>query len=314
MPKQPILIDCDTGTDDAIAIITALYAPQLELRALTTVAGNVPIHYTSKNTLDLVRYLGFDTRVAVGAAKPILGEVISAMDGTHGDTGLGTLVLPEAPADFSSKNAVETIVEEALACGGDLVLVPIGPMTNIAHAIMAFPRIIPQIKRIVFMGGAMTGGNMSTTAEFNAWVDPEAMSVVLNSGIPCTMIGLDVTEKAILNREDMRFFRALNTKAGSVVADLLEFMLQRFSKGGEDALMHDGLAVAVAAVPELVQTKRYYVDCECRGTYTRGHTYVAKNQVLIKKGERPELCDVALDLDLPRFKAFLKDTIARSAA
>lgn len=314
MPKLPVLIDCDTGTDDAIALVAALYSPLLDVRAITTVAGNVPLYHTSRNTLNLVRYLDFDTPVAVGAAKPILGEVITAADGTHGDTGLGTLVLPDAGGDFSPLNAVETIVEAARAAPGELVLIPVGPMTNIAQALMAYPEIIPLIQRIVFMGGAMIGGNMSTSAEFNAWVDPEAMSVVLNSGIPSTMIGLDVTEKAILNRADVEYFRNLDTKAGAVVATLLDFMLVRYGRGGEDALMHDGLAVAVAAMPDLVRTQRFYVDCECRGTYTRGHTYVARNQVIFKKGEKPELCDVALDLDLPRFKDFLKSTILNSAA
>jgi inosine-uridine nucleoside N-ribohydrolase len=186
-------------------------------------------------------------------------------------------------------------------------------MTNIAHAIMTYPELKKLIKEIVFMGGAMIGGNMTTTAEFNAWVDPEALSVVLNSGIKCKMIGLDVTEKAVLNKDDADYFRALGTKAGQVVSDLLNFMLGRLKKGGEDAYMHDGLAVAVVADPDIVRTKRYYVDCECKGKYTRGHTYVATNEVIFKKGEKLELCDVAVELDLSRFKQFIKSAIANSA-
>ena len=158
----------------------------------------------------------------------------------------------------------------------------------------------------------MRGGNMTSVAEFNAWADPEALSIVLNSGIPTTMIGLDVTEKAIMKQEDANYYRGLSTKAGQVVADLLEFMFVRFNAGKEDALMHDGLAVAVAAQPDLVKTKRYYVDCECAGTYTRGHTYVAYKDFFFKKGERPETCEVALELDLPRFKDFLSSVIHRS--
>lgn len=312
MQKIPILMDCDTGTDDAIAIIAALYSPEFDLRAITTVQGNVPLKYTSQNTLDLVRCLGFDTKVAVGAPVPILGGIIHSGDGTHGDTGLGTLVLPRAEGGFYEKNGVETIVEEARALKGELVLVPTGPMTNIAHAIMTYPELKTLIKEIVFMGGAMVGGNVTTTAEFNAWVDPEALSVVLNSGIKCKMIGLDVTEKAALNQEDSDYFKSLGTKAGQIVADILDFMLVRFKNGGEDAYMHDGLAVAVTAVPEIVRTKKYYVDCECQGKYTRGHTYVATNAIYIKKGEKPELCDVAVALDLPRFKQFLKRAVAQS--
>lgn len=312
MNKIPIIIDCDTGTDDAIAIVEALYCPALDVRAITTVNGNVALAYTSRNTLNLVRHLGFDTPVALGAAEPIITETTHYADGTHGDTGMGTVVLPTAAGSFHEKNAVETIITEARALKGELVLVPIGPMTNIAHAIMAYPELKTLIKRIVFMGGAMIGGNMTTTAEFNAWVDPEAMSVVLNSGIPSTMVGLDVTEKAVLNSEDAEYFKTMGTPAGTVVADILDFMLERLARGGEDLFMHDGLAVAVAAEPGIVTTRRYFVDCECKGKYTRGHTFVAKNQVIVKKGEKPELCDVALKLDLPRFKEFLKASIANS--
>jgi inosine-uridine nucleoside N-ribohydrolase len=312
MGKLPILIDCDTGTDDAIAIIAALYSPKFDVRAITTVDGNVALKYTSQNTLNLVRYLGFDTKVAVGAPKPIKSEVEHFNDGTHGDTGMGTVVLPKAGSGFYEKNAVETIIEEARALKGELVLIPIGPMTNIAHAIMIYPELKTLIKKIIFMGGAMRGGNMTTTAEFNAWADPEALSIVLNSGIKCKMIGLDVTEKAILKQEDADSFRELGTKAGQVTADLLEFMFVRFNKGKEDALMHDGLAVAVAAEPDIVKTQSFYVDCECKGKYTRGHTYVATNELYFKKGEKDELCDVAVELDLPQFKEYLYSAIANS--
>lgn len=312
MEKKPIIIDCDTGTDDAIAIIAALYSPVFDVRAITTVNGNVALNYTSQNTLDLVRYLGFDTKVAVGAPNPIICDIIHGDDGTHGDTGMGNLVLPRADGDFYKHNAIETILEEARALKGELILIPIGPMTNIALAVMAYPELKTLIKEIVFMGGAMVGGNMTQTAEFNAWADPEALSIVLNSGIPCKMIGLDVTRKAVLNQEDADFFRGLGTKAGQIVANILDFMFERFENGGEDIIMHDGLAVAVAAVPDLVKTRRYYVDCECSGKYTRGHTYVATNDLIFKKGQRAENCDVALELNLPSFKDFLKSTVARS--
>ena len=311
MSRIPVIIDCDTGTDDAIAIIEALYAPELDVRAFTTVAGNVALKYTCQNTLDIVRYLGFDTKVAVGAAGPIFGDITHA-DQTHGHTGMGSVVLPKSDAPFYEKNAVETIIEEARRAAGELVLIPVGPMTNIAYALKVYPELVTLIKEIVFMGGAMIGGNMSTTAEFNAWADPEALSIVLNSGIKSRMIGLDVTEKAALNQQDADFFRSLGTKAGTVTADLLQFMFTRFNKGGEDALMHDGLAVAVTSLPEIVKTKRFYVDCECSGKYTRGHTYVATNDLFYKEGEKQALCDVAVELDLPLFKDYIKQTIAHS--
>lgn len=312
MNTIPIIIDCDTGTDDAIALIAALYTPEFDIRAITTVDGNVALKYTSQNTLNLVRYLGFDTKVAVGAPHPIIGQAIHSESVTHGSTGMGTIVLPQTKEQFYEKNAVETIIEEARTCQGELVLVPIGPMTNIAQTIMVYPELKTLIKEIVFMGGSMFGGNITTTAEFNAWCDPEALSIVLNSGIQCKMIGLDVTTKAILDQEEADYFRDLGTKAGNLVADLLEFMIDRFKNGGEDVLMHDGLAVSVVVEPDIVTTKPFYVDCECNGRYTRGHTYVATNEVFFKKDERPTVCHVALELDLPKLKAYFRKVISNS--
>ncbi len=312
MNKIPVIIDCDTGTDDAVALVAALYTPELDIRAITTVDGNVALKYTSQNTLNLVRYLGFKTKVARGAAQPIMGAVIHSESETHGDTGMGTIALPESDDDFYEMNAVETIIAEARAMKGELVLVPIGPMTNIAHAVMVYPELKSLIKEIVFMGGSFIGGNMTTTAEFNAWADPEALSIVLNSGIPLRMIGLDVTTKAILDQAESDFFRGLGTKAGDLVADLLDFMTNRFQKGGEDVLMHDGLAVACVVEPDIVETRQYYVDCECRGQYTRGHTYAATNELFYKSGERPPNCDVALALNLPKLKQFFRRVISNS--
>jgi len=309
MQRKPVIIDCDTGTDDAIAIIAALYSPELDVRAFTTVAGNVELEYTSRNTLNLVRDLGFDAPVAVGAAQPIIRDtIIHSGDKTHGDTGLGSLTLPVTDAPFSEKNAVQTIYDEALACGGELELIPIGPLTNIAQAVMVHPDLKEMIKQITFMGGAMWGGNLTTTAEFNIWADPEAAKVVLAAGIPLTMVGLDVTLKAALNRDDTDEIRAMGTRASEITADILEFMLERVSKGGEDLLMHDALAVGVAINPALVTMNKYFVDCEIHGEYTSGHTFVA-NRKLFKKEPNCQVCE---EVDLPAFKEWLKGAIGGS--
>lgn len=309
MGKQPVIIDCDTGTDDAIAIIAALYSPELDVRAFTTVAGNVALEYTSKNTLNLVRYLRFDTKVAIGAKKPILRErIIHSGNKTHGDTGLGTIILPESNDSFYDKNAIDTIVEEARKFRGELILIPVGPMTNIALAIKAYPELKQLIKRIVFMGGAMWGGNMTTTTEFNIWADPEAAKVVFASGIPLTMVGLDVTLKAVLSASNADEIRQIGTTASTITADLLEFMFKRNKKGGEDALMHDALAVGVCIDPTLVKTNEYFVDCECNGTYTSGHTFVAVTKIFKKEPN----CSVAEELDHPGFINWLKGAISNS--
>ncbi len=309
MKNKPVIIDCDTGTDDAIAIVAALYSPELDLRAFTTVAGNVGLEHTSRNTLNLVRYLGFDTKVAVGAPKPVLREeTIHSGDNTHGDTGLGTMTLPDCGMPFYEKNAVVTIYEEAQKAKGDLELIPIGPLTNIAHAIMVHPDLKNLIKRITFMGGAMYGGNVTTSAEFNIWADPEAAKIVLASGIPLTMVGLDVTLKAILLPEDEAQIRKINSKAAVFTADMLQFMFERLGGGGEDAIMHDALAVAVCVDPGIVNTNHYFVDCECDGKYTSGHTFVAATHIFKQEPN----CLVSETLDLPKFKSWLFNAIANS--
>lgn len=310
MTRKPVIIDCDTGTDDAIALIAALNSPELDIRAITTVVGNVELKHTSRNTLNLVHYLGFDTKVAVGAPKPLIREeIIYSGNKTHGDTGLGTVVIPDTDTSFYDKNAVETIYEEALACGGELELIPVGPLTNIAHAVSVHPDLKGLIKQIIFMGGAKLGGNVTTSAEFNIWADPEAAKLVFASGIPLTMVGLDVTLKAALNRQDTEEIRAVGSKASIFTADILDFMLSRLSRGGEDALMHDALAVGVCIDPTLVEMTEYYVDCECSGKYTSGHTMVAATRMFRQEPN----CSVCEELDLPRFKAWLKGAIAKSS-
>ncbi len=317
MSKRPFLIDCDTGTDDAIAIICALGTPEIELRAITTVAGNADLCFTAPNTLNLVRCLGHDIKVAKGAAQPlrrVLSEVREKVDrdageiNTHGETGLGTLVLPDAGDDFYEKNACDTIYEQALACGGELEIVAVGPLTNIAVAILAHPELKQGlIKRITFMGGAAKGGNTTAVAEFNMLCDPEAAHLVLTSGIPCRMVGLDVTERAEVPDEMCDEIEKIGTKEAQVTADILRFMqVRRDEHGEESTLMHDALALAAAVHPEIVRTKRLFVDAECLGTYTFGHTFVAFDNRL---GEFEPNCDVALELDLPAFLHYMRSCL-----
>lgn len=308
MEKRKLLIDCDTGTDDAIAIVAGLYAPDIELVALTTVKGNVALKYTSQNTLDLVRHLGFGTPVAVGAAAPMKPHIQHEPDGTHGATGLGGVTLPPSNAPFYGKNAVDTIYDEAVKANGELEVVAVGPLTNLAIAFLLHPELKHRIKHLTIMGGAAIGGNVNTTAEFNIWADPEAGRVVFASGVPITMVGLDVTEKAILDEGDAKQLRAMGTTASHFVADILDFMFKRRDGGGEDALMHDALALGAALCPGCVGTQEYFVDVECEGTYTFGHTMVDLQR---RTGRAPN-ANVAMTLDLPKFKAWLLSCIQNS--
>lgn len=313
MNTRPFIIDCDTGTDDAIALICALNTPSIDLRAVTTVAGNVDLCYTAPNTLNLLRYLGSDIKVAKGSPAPIrrvLSEVRAKPDAsqgeisTHGETGLGDLVLPECHQPFYEKSAVETIYEEALACKGELEIVAVGPLTNIAIALMAHPDLKDGlIKHITFMGGAAKGGNTTTVAEYNILCDPEAAHLVLQSGIPCTMVGLDVTEQAEVPDDVCDLIATFKGKGAQITSQILTFMRDRRDQhGGESTLMHDALALAAAVVPGVVECKHLFVDAECAGTYTFGHTFVAFDNRL---GNFTPNCNVALKVDMNRFNDYM---------
>jgi pyrimidine-specific ribonucleoside hydrolase/non-specific riboncleoside hydrolase len=307
MDNRKILIDCDTGTDDAIAIVAALCAPQCDVVALTTVNGNVGVAHTSRNTLDLVHLMGLDVPVAVGAAAPLKTRLpeAHAPDGTHGATGLGNVTLPHTDAPFYGKNAVETIWEQAQRYGGQLEIVAVGPLTNLAVAFLFYPGLRGLVKHIWVMGGSTVGGNVNTAAEFNIWVDPEAARLVFGFGIPFTMVGLNVTERAVLDESDEARIRALGSPGAIVVADLLKFMFLRRDTGGEDAQMHDALALAAALCPECLGCEDYFVDVECEGSYTFGHTAVDMRR---RSGRAPN-ASVAVELDLQRFRDWVYEAI-----
>jgi len=309
MQKRPFLIDCDTGTDDAVAIVAAHFDGRVDVKAITSVNGNVAQHYVCRNNLNLVDYIGADTPVAKGAVRPVKNLNLHSSDDTHGETGMGTIVLPESARAFDPRIATEVIYDTARACGGALELLVIGPMTNIALALMLHPELPGLIRHLWFMGGAAVGGNVNTTAEFNIWVDPEAARVVLESGIPMTMVGLDVTLKAVMVEADAAEIRAAGTPGATVVADLLDYMFRRRDRGGEDAVMHDALALGAALCPECLTCRDCYVAVECDGSYTRGHTAV---DLRGRSGEKPNV-SVALDIDVPKFRRWLIDAVKNSA-
>ena len=312
MEKRPFIIDCDTGTDDAIAILAALYTPEVEVKAITCVNGNICHDWVCRNNRNLMAYLGKDVPVAKGAVRPLLSGYVNAghLDDTHGQTGLGTLILPEAEErPYDRRVASELIYETAVEEKGKLELLVIGPMTNIALALVQHGDLAGLIRHIWFMGGAAVGGNSTPTAEFNIWVDPEAASIVLQSGIPMTMVGLDVTTKAIMTREDADALRACGTPAGQAAAELLTYMFGRHGNGGEDAMMHDALALAAALCPDCLTCYDYFVGVETRGQYAYGHTFVDRRG---RSGKSANV-SVAMEVDVPMFRKWLLDTICRSA-
>lgn len=305
MAKRPFIIDCDTGTDDAIALIAAFGCDEIEVRAITSVNGNAREIDTSRNNRNLMAHLGIDVEVAHGARLPLFQRGIY-YSATHGVTGLGNVELRDAEEyPFSKDMAPEVIRRIAEEEQGELELLVVGPMTNIAIALSLYPQLREQIKHIWFMGGAIHGGNVTTTAEFNIWVDPVAARLVIASGIPMTMIGLDVTEKAAMKREDEQEIRSYGSKGAVAAADLLDYMFARCADGGEDALMHDALALGAAVCPECLVFEKYYVDVECASPYTAGHTIV---DVKGRTGNEPNV-EVAVDLNVEAFRKWLCKSI-----
>ncbi|TJY40686.1 nucleoside hydrolase [Cohnella pontilimi] len=313
MSKIPYVIDCDTGTDDAIAIICALLAQdRLDIKAFTTVAGNVEVTKTSANTLNIVDQLGFDIPVAKGAAAPLRRELYTAI--SHGTTGLGNVVLPSSPRGLYDKDGADTLYHFAKECEGELCVLAVGPLTNLALALTRYPEIKHMIKQITIMGGALVGGNMTPTSEFNMWVDPDAAKIVFDSGIPLTMIGLDVTLKCKVPLPVYERICSISNPFAELAARIFRYMLHRNETTGvslygtvelNEAFVHDALALAVTVRPDLVKTRKYFMTVETQGDITRGMTVADFNDVMQKE---PNV-DAAVEVDVEAFWAWMVELL-----
>lgn len=302
--KKPIIIDCDPGTDDAIALFMALASDKLDVRAITVVSGNQTIEKTSNNALNIVDFLGKNIKVAKGAIAPMIREVFLA-DFVHGDSGVGNTVFPKSKRDFYEKNAVDTIYEEVVACDGKLEIVAIGPLTNIANLILKHPDVKEKIHRIVIMGGAIFGGNDTPSAEFNIYVDPEAARIVFEAGIPLVMVGLDATHQARIFESEIREMECYNEK-GKYAAEIMDFTKPFYkSCGFNGVILHDPCALAYVIDESILKTESYHVDIETQGEITRGKTVVDIYKVT---GKKPNI-DVAVKVDRDKFIKLLKNLI-----
>jgi len=299
-----IVIDCDPGHDDAMAILLALASPELDLVGVTTVAGNQTLDKTTRNALVTLEVGGrSDIPVAAGADGPVRRELRTAAH-VHGETGLDGPELPEPSAKPVAEHAADFLAE---LIEPGTVLVPMAPLTNIALLLERDPHVHERIDRIVWMGGAIAEGNITPAAEFNAFVDPEAAAIVFASGIPITMIGLDVTHKALFTRAHAEQLREAG-RAGRFVAELSDFF-QRFherSYGFEGSPIHDAMAVAHVIDPTLVTTRHVNVAVETRSELCDGRTVVDVRGVT----GRPENADVGVDVDAERFLELLVSRIA----
>ncbi len=308
--RTQVILDCDPGHDDALAIALALARPEVEVLGVTTVGGNAPLAATTRNALRVLALLGrADVPVAAGAAAPLVRALETAPQ-VHGVSGLDGADLPEPVTALRHEGAVEFLRATLAAAPVPVTLIPTGPLTNIALLLRTYPDIAAKIAHISLMGGAMRAGNWTPAAEFNIWVDPEAARVVFRSGLPITMAGLEVTHKALFGWPEIARLDALGTRVGTVFADLLrfyvKFQLDRY--GTADAPIHDAVAVAAVAVPSMVGTRRYHVDVETTGELTRGRT-VVDDRGQSGTGLEPNV-DVALDIDRTAFADLLIGAVA----
>ncbi len=275
-PGKPlrIIIDTDPGIDDAMAIFLALRSPELKVEAITPVCGNVPLEFTLPNALRLVEIAGrTDVPVAAGASRPLLRRLATASH-VHGANGLAGVDFPEPKIKPVRETAPELIRRMVRANPGEITLVAVGPLTNVALALRADPELASMIPAITIMGGSLSGGNITPAAEFNLYVDPEAARIVFDANIPLTMVGLDVTHKCLLSERQIKQLEAANNPVSQAAGKIMRATYERMSKGGEVTViaLHDALAVASLIDPGVITRKNYYVEVETAGEWTAGET------------------------------------------
>jgi inosine-uridine nucleoside N-ribohydrolase len=307
MTPIPIVLDCDPGHDDAIALLLALASPEVELLGVTTVAGNQTLPKTTANALRTLELVGRGgVPVAAGADRPLLREAHVAAD-VHGESGLDGPTLPPAQGAPVEQHAVDFLRETLAAADRPVTLVPVGPLTNIGLLLARSPESAEKIERVVIMGGAIAEGNVTPAAEFNIWADPEAAQRVFSSGLDVTMVGLDVTHKALLLPERVEELRAAGT-AGRFVAELFDFY-HRFHAQIYDfpgSPVHDAVAVAQVVRPELLTTLERNVEIDCDSELCRGRTVV---DLWRRTGREPN-AHVGVDVDADGFVDLLVERIS----
>lgn len=270
MPKK-VLIDCDPGIDDALALALAHGSPELDIVGVTTVAGNVGLPHTTNNALCLADFYGMEVPIAAGAGRPLIRDPLTA-DDVHGGNGLGDVVLPAATTRAIDGHAVDRIIDELAAAPGEISLVAIGPLTNIALAVRKEPRIAEWAREFVIMGGSYTRGNRNPAAEFNVLADPEAAAVAFEAGWCTTMIGLDLTAQARATAQVRERFGALGRLEAELLSPILSFYAQHRQYRAEGPAVHDACAIAHVLDPGLLSTVPARVDVETRGRFTSGMT------------------------------------------
>ena len=306
MPHK-IIIDCDPGHDDAIAILLAAHHPDIALQAITTVAGNQSVEKTTRNALKVCSLANIrNIPIARGMERPLVRSPRFSPE-IHGESGLDGPDVPEPDIEPVEVSGVDLIIDLLLHSDGDITLVPTGPLTNIAMAMSREPAIIPRIKAISLMGGAIGVGNKTPSAEFNIWADPEAAAIVFASGCPITFSTLEVTHQALATPEVLERLRSAHRPVASFAADLLSFFgaTYRAVFGFEAPPVHDPCAVAAVIAPDILRVHEMHVEIETQSELTAGRTVC---DVYGITGKRPN-ARVGYGLDVPRFWDMVIDTL-----
>ncbi|MGW7523373.1 nucleoside hydrolase [Streptomyces sp. NPDC054783] len=315
----PVIIDCDTGVDDALALLLAVRHPGLDLRAVTCVAGNTDVDGVVRNTLTVLEQAGApDIPVGRGAERPLIEPARPAQH-VHGSDGMGDLGLPAPKRSASELDAVALLRREILASPRPVTLIPTAPLTNIALLLRTHPEVTRNIERIVFMGGAVSVGNATPVAEFNVWHDPEAAAVLLTAGVPITMYGLDVFMQVVVDAADVHRMRASSDPGTRLAGELLAHRpaAQGEAPEAEEAGgLGDAGAVCAVADPQGITTRLLPLEVSLAPGPTRGQTIVDRRprpgESEIHEGRREQaLVDVALEVDVDRFVKLYLETVER---
>ena len=298
MQKEKIILDCDPGHDDAVAIMLAAINPKIELLGITVVAGNQKLEKTVNNALKVCNHLNLDVPVYSGMSRPMIREQLIA-DDIHGETGLDGPKFEELKIKAEDKHAVNFIIDTLMNSDEKITLVPTGPLTNIGMAIRFEPRIIEKINRIVLMGGSYQLGNMTPAAEFNILADPDAAHIVFSSGVKVVMMGLDLTRQASATKEVVEKIKSLNNKASKLFVDLMEFFAasQKNVFGWSAPPVHDPTTIAYIIDPECIEVKPMFCEIELWSERSYGRTLCDYFGILKKE---PNV-DVAIKLDFDKF-------------
>ena len=308
MSPKPVILDVDPGHDDAVAIMLACGAPELDLLAVTTVAGNVPLEKTTRNVLRVLSLTGHTgVPVAAGASSPLRRPLHTA-ENIHGESGLDGPEIPDPSFEHDERSATELIADTVRGASEPVTIIPTGPLTNVATFLREHPELKGRVAHISLMGGSIGLGNTTPAAEFNIYVDPEAAREVFESGLPITMSGLDVTHQARAGPEERANLRSPGP-IGTVVAELLEFFAATYERvyGFGAPPLHDAVAVAKVMEPGVLKTRPMRVDVECESELTRGETVCDFYGV----GGKPPNAEVGVELDRERFFDLLYEVLGR---